>query len=47
MVLDHRKEAVVVAVRGTMSVQVMMLCLTDSDVGTGWEQKVSHRWGRG
>lgn len=38
VVLDHRKESVVVAVRGTMSLQVMLVCLTDSDldrVGAG------------
>lgn len=44
VVLDHRKEAVVVAVRGTMSLQVMAPCLTGSDLGTVGEQRVSHGW---
>lgn len=45
VVLDHRKESVVVAVRGTMSLQVMLVCSTDSDLGAGWEQGVRHKWG--
>lgn len=44
VVLDHRKEAVVVAVRGTMSFQVVPPCWAGSDLGTVGEQRVSHGW---
>lgn len=42
MVLDHRKESVVVAVRGTMSLQVMLRVLDRFRPGHWVEQGVRH-----
>lgn len=42
VVLDHRKESVVVAVRGTMSLQVMLRVLDRFRPGHWVEQGVRH-----